>query len=41
MYGVTDEGVLVSDPIEGYVVRDEAVFSGILDQCGRMSIVVL
>ena len=41
VYGVDDEGVLVSDPIEGYVVRDEAEFARIYDLCGNMAAAVI
>ena len=41
VYGVDDGYVLVSDPIEGYVDRDEGEFSRIYEECGSMALVVI
>ena len=41
VFGVTDEGVLISDPIEGYAVCDEEEFARIYDLCGNMAAAVL
>ena len=40
-YEAVEDGVLVSDPLEGYVVRNEAEFERIYTECGSMALVVM
>ena len=39
--GISDEGVMTSDPIEGYVVYDEGDFARIYYLCGNMAAVAM
>ena len=40
VYGFTDGEVLVSDPIDGLIARDEAEFARIYDECGSMALAI-
>lgn len=41
LYGIEDDQVLVSDPLEGLVTRDYAAFAEIYSTCGKMALIVL
>lgn len=38
VYGMDDDGVKVSDPLDGLVVRDEQAFREIFDDCGGLAV---
>jgi len=40
VYGISENTVLVSDPLDGLVERDYQQFSDVYDSCGRMSVLI-
>lgn len=38
VYGATDQEVMVSDPLDGLVVRDRKAFEEIFDDCGGLAV---
>jgi uncharacterized protein YvpB len=40
LYGIDDEGVLISDPLEGLIHRDAGEFARIYEACGNMAVVI-
>jgi uncharacterized protein YvpB len=38
LYGIDDETVYVSDPIEGYMVYDRDSFASVFEECGNRAL---